>query len=409
MPPMPDPALDRASRLRSLGAVIVAMGVTSAIYSLSFPLFAARLDEMGEGDAVIGINAAAQAISLLAVAPLAPRLLRRWGPAVFMLWMLAASFGLLLLAPLVEDAWYWLALRLLLGGATGLLWIAGEAWINQATDDARRGRTLALYGISGAGGTMAGFGVLYLGGHTGWLPFLILEAMIVVCAAIVAWAARDAPPFAEATGQKLAGLLRAAPESFLVNLLVALTFGALATFMPVYLPELGLERETSFLLLTVLCAGGLLQYPIGWLADRVSRRRLVLAIMAVMAALFAVMPGALADPVWRWPHIVLLGVGLMALYTLALILLGGRFRGGDLGSATTVFQVVWNVGMAAGPFAVGFAMDAAGNRALPWTLLACHAAFAVLVALCGTFTRRGSLVTSPPSSARPRQRTRNAP
>jgi MFS family permease len=385
---MSDIALDPAARFRSLSAAIIAMGVTAALYSLSLPLFAARLDEMGHSDAVIGINSAAQAVSLILVAPFAPRLLRGLGPAVFMLWMLGASFALILLVPLWENAWYWLVMRLLIGAATGLLWIAGEAWINEAADDASRGRTLALYGISGAGGTMAGFGILYAVGHGGWLPFLIMEVLILACVLAVAAALRVAPRFPGMQTQSMAALFRVAPTSLTVNLLVAVTFGSLATFMPVYGPAVGVPLQDAFLLLTLLSGGGLLQYPIGWLADHMDRRLLTLLVLAVMAALFAVMPSALADPLWRWPYVIVLGGGMMGLYTLSLILLGQHFRGGDLGAATTLFQIMWNTGMFAGPFAIGFAMDATGDRAFSWTLAACYGAFLAFYAIRVSLTRR---------------------
>jgi len=385
---MTNHAHDPAARFRSLSAAIIAMGVTAALYALSLPLFAARLDAMGHGDAVIGINSAAQAISLILVAPLAPRLLRRWGPAIFMLWMLAASFVLILLVPLWENAWYWLGMRLLLGAATGLLWIAGETWINEAADDASRGRTLALYGISGAGGTMTGFGVLYLVGQDGWLPFLIMEALILVCAVAVAAAIRVAPRFPAMATQSMAALFRIAPTPLLVNLLVAITFGALATFLPVYGPGIGVPLRDAFLLLTLLSGGGLLQYPIGWLADHMDRRLLTILVLVAMALLFAVMPGALADPFWRWPYVIVLGGGMMGLYTLSLILLGQYFRGGDLGAATTLFQVMWNTGMFAGPFAIGFAMDGFGDRAFPWALAGCYGAFLAFYALRIALGRR---------------------
>lgn len=378
---MSEIALDPAARFRSLSAAIIAMGVTAALYALSLPLFAARLDEMGHSDAVIGINSAAQAISLILVAPLAPGLLRRWGPAVFMLWMLGASFALILLVPLWENAWYWLVMRLLIGATTGLLWIAGEAWINEAADDASRGRTLALYGISGAGGTMVGFGILFAVGHAGWLPFLIMEALILACMVAVAAAVRVAPRFPAMQTQTMAALFRMAPTPLMVNLLVAITFGSLATFMPVYGPTVGVPLQDAFLLLTLLSGGGLLQYPIGWLADHMDRRLLTVLVLLVMAGLFAAMPSVLADPVWRWPYVIVLGGGMMGLYTLSLILLGQYFRGGDLGAATTLFQVMWNTGMFAGPFAIGFAMDGIGERAFPWTLALCYGGFLAFYAL----------------------------
>jgi MFS family permease len=173
----------------------------------------------------------------------------------------------------------------------------------------------------------------------------------------------------------------------IVNLLVAITFGSLASFLPVYGPDVGLPRDSVFLLLTLLSAGGLLQYPIGWLADRINRRLLAVIVMAVMAVLFALMPAALADPLLRWPYVVMLGGGMMGLYTLGLTLLGARFRGVDLGASTTVFQVMWNTGMVVGPFAVGFTMDVAGAGAFPWTMVGFYAAVILFIAARG---RRGA-------------------
>ena len=384
---MSEMALTASARFRSLFAVIVAMGVTSAIYSLSLPLFAARLDEMGHSEFVIGVNSAAQAISVVLIAPAGPWLLRRWGPAILMLWMLALTFAFVVLCPLYDNAWYWLVLRLLLGGSTGLLWIAGEAWINEASDDTTRGRILALYGISGAAGTMAGFAIVYLTGHGGWLPFIIIEALIVAGCLAVAAAVKVAPPFHGTASHTMLGLAFRAPTPMIINLLVAITFGSLASFLPVYGPDVGLPRDSVFLLLALLSAGGLLQYPIGWLADRINRRLLAVIVMAVMAVLFALMPAALADPLLRWPYVVMLGGGMMGLYTLGLTLLGARFRGVDLGASTTVFQVMWNTGMVVGPFAVGFTMDVAGAGAFPWTMVGFYAAVILFIAARG---RRGA-------------------
>ncbi len=380
---MSDIVLSAPARFRSLFAAIVAMGVTSAIYSLSLPLFATRLDEMGHSETVIGINTAAQAIALIAVAPFGPALLRRFGPAILMLWMLALTFVFALLCPLYEDAWFWLVMRLLIGAATGILWIAGEAWINEVADNESRGRILALYGISGAAGTMLGFAVLYLAGHEGWVPFIVIEVMIVACALAIVPAVKVAPPFRGRASQTMLRLALRAPTPMVINLLVALTFGSLASFMPIYGPDVGLPLQDIFLLLVCLSAGGMLQYPIGWLADKVNRRLLAILIMVIMAVMFVIMPVALHDPILRWPYVVVLGGAMMGLYTMGLILLGERFRGIDLGSATTLFQVMWNVGMVAGPFAVGTAMDVAGATALPWTLVATYVVVIGFTALRG--------------------------
>ena len=380
---MSDTTLNPADRFRSLFAVISAMCVTSALYSLSLPLFATRLDEMGESEAVIGINAAAQAIALIAVAPLAPRLLQKLGPAVLMLWMLAATMVFVLLCPLYENAWYWLVLRLLLGASTGMMWIAGEAWINQASDDAGRGRVLALYGIAGAAGTMVGFAVIYLIGHAGWTPFLITAFMVFACALTIVPALRVAPPFVGEQSAPMAKMFFVAPTPLVINLLVAVTFGSLASFMSVYGADIGLPRDDAFLLLVLLSAGGLMQYPVGWLADRMNRRVLAIGLMIAMIAMFVLMGPALAVSFWRWPYALLLGLGLMGLYTLGLTLLGDRFRDADLGAATTLFQIMWNTGVVIGPFAVGLMMEQTGPGGLPWTIVAFYGVVALFTSLRG--------------------------
>ena len=238
--------LNPSERFRSLVAVISAMCVTAALYALTLPLFATRLDEMGESETVIGINAAAQAIALLAVAPFAPRLLQKFGPAVVMLWMLAGTLVFVLLCPLYENAWYWLVLRLLLGTTTSIMWIAGEAWVNQVSDDAGRGRVLAIYGVAGAAGTMTGFAVIGYFGHTGWAPFLIAGGMVVASALAILPAVRIAPPFAGSQSAPMVRLFFMAPTPLLINLLAAVTFGSLASFLSVYGTDIGMPRDDTF-------------------------------------------------------------------------------------------------------------------------------------------------------------------
>ncbi|MBT7615198.1 MAG: MFS transporter [Rhodospirillaceae bacterium] len=381
---MTDRALTSGENFRSLFAVITAMGVTSALYALTLPLFSTRLDAMGESETVIGINAAAQAIALLAIAPFFVGFLQRLGPAVLMLWMLAATLVFILLCPLYENAWYWLVLRLLLGASTGVMWIAGEAWINQAVDDKSRGRVLSLYGIAGAVGTMVGFALMYLIQYlemADWTPFVIIAAMVAACMVAIVPAVPVAPPFTGTQSQPMLGLFFVAPTPFLINLLVAVSFGSLASFMSVYGTDIGIPLDDTFLLLILLSAGGLMLYPIGWLADRMDRRKLALIIMLILIVLFAIMGMALRDPVLRWPYAVCLGIGIMGLYTLGLSLLGARFRNADLGAATTVFQIMWNSGVVVGPFAIGFAMDMTGPSGLPWTIIVFFVVVAAITAM----------------------------
>ena len=107
-----------------------------------------------------------------------------------------------------------------------------------------------------------------------------------------------------------------------------------------------------------MAVGGLVfQVPMGWLADHVDRRLLVIASIVFLAAGTAAMPFVLSHAPWNMVFIFFFGGVFSSLYALALILLGERFRGADLASATAVFTVMWGVGSIVGPPLGGAAMD----------------------------------------------------
>ena len=108
-----------------------------------------------------------------------------------------------------------------------------------------------------------------------------------------------------------------------------------------------------------------LHLAIGWLADHLDRLLLViLSILFIIAGLF-VMPHVIAAPTWNMVFIFFFGGVLASLYALALILLGERFEGADLASATTVFGVMWGLGSIVGPPLGGQSMELWAPHGLP--------------------------------------------
>lgn len=111
------------------------------------------------------------------------------------------------------------------------------------------------------------------------------------------------------------------------------------------------------MLVTLLGVGGIIaQVPVGWLADRLDR--LLLTVVCVFLLILGILtiPAALHLWPWVWMHFLLLGGVLGGLYTVGLILLGERFRGADLASASGAFGLMWGIGMIAGPPLGGWGM-----------------------------------------------------
>ena len=85
------------------------------------------------------------------------------------------------------------------------------------------------------------------------------------------------------------------------------------------------------LALVAMIAGSIgLQYPIGWLADRMPRRALCVACALATAGSAALMPLAVRAPPFFWALVFIWGGAYYAIYTLSLVRLGERFTGSAL-------------------------------------------------------------------------------
>ena len=354
---------------RNLVAVVVTMAGATLTYSLSTPLLSLILDRQGIGSSLIGLNAAAQSLAIFVIAPFAPRLLRRIGPARIMLWAIALQFVAFLLLPVFPNVYAWFPLRFLVGAGASVMWVASEAWINAVVEDRIRGRVLALYSAAVMGGYALGPLILVMTGSEGWAPFLAGAAMIGLSFLATLFGAGVAPSLDGKPRAPLLAYLALAPLAMLSCLVVAAGDGMLATFLPLYGLAQGLSQEQGLLLLTLLGAGGVaLEFPFGWLADRMNRRLLSLLLsLAVLAGCLA-FPLLLPVPVVNWVFIFLFGGCLGALYTLGNVLMGERFQGADLASASTLFATMWNLGALFGPPAAGLGLEISPQQGLPAAL-----------------------------------------
>src|SRR5262245_28931729 len=160
-----------SSRRSSLVGVIAAMAVVNLVYGITFPLFALVLDGQGVSKTLIGLSTMSQALAVLLIAPIAPRLLRRFAPARLMQAVTVTQTALLILAGFFPNVGLWFPLRFVIGSLNAMLWIASEALINELAEESWRGRVIGLYSSVGAAGFALGPALLIATGSEGMLPF----------------------------------------------------------------------------------------------------------------------------------------------------------------------------------------------------------------------------------------------
>jgi MFS family permease len=351
---------------RNLIAVMVTMTGATLGYSFILPLLSLILEQQGTSSTLIGLSVASEAVAVFIIAPFAPRLLARLGPVQTMLLAIAVRLFTFLLLPVFPNVWAWFPLRMLGGGGAGLMWIVSEAWINQTVDDRTRGRMLALYTTALAGGYALGPLVLAQTGCAGWPPFLAGSAIMLASAGGTLVASGAAPSLSGTASARLISFFWLAPLVMMCCFVTAAADTTLVSLLPLYGAGIGLAPSEALYLLTVMGIGGIvLQYPFGWLADRMDRRRLTLIIVLLMLACSLTIPWTLT----RAPHNLIFAFvfgGLIgALYTMGNTLMGERFRGADLATASTLYAVMWSLATLLGPPVGGLSMDLSPDLGLP--------------------------------------------
>jgi len=180
--------------------------------------------------------------------------------------------------------------------------------------------------------------------------------------------------------------LRLAPVALMVTVLNAAVETAGLSFVALYAGNQGWNEAAAMRLVTTLMIGAIaLQLPIGWLADRMSRPRLVM-LLAIASAIGALCwPYVLAFPWLAYATVFVWGGVFVGIYTVMLALVGERFGGAELVGIYAMMGLAWGVGALIGPASVGIGMQLSPVWGLPGVIAAGCALFALFMA-----SRRGS-------------------
>lgn len=344
------------------GAVIsigLALGVT-------MPLVSLRLESWGYGSFAIGVMAATPAVGVLLGAVIAGRLAARFGTTTLMqLCLLVGALSVGLLA-LVQIYPVWLLLRLLIGVALTVVFILGESWINQLAVEEWRGRLVALYGTGYALSQLSGPLLLTALGTGNDLGFWTGTGLLVGGSLLLL--GRTGAPSVDAhsaSGRGLWSFCARLPTIAWAVVLFAAFEAMMLTLLPIYGLRQGFTQEVALLMASVVVVGdAALQLPIGWLADRMSRLSLFRACGVTLLASSLAIPILLHTPL-IWPIWVLFGASAGGLFTLALILIGERYRDDELVRANAHIAQLWGIGCLIGPLVTGAASQWISGHALP--------------------------------------------
>lgn len=361
-------------------AVVAAVVSIGLALGVTLPLVSLRLESWGYGSFAIGVMASTPALGVLLGASVTGRLAGRFGTTRLMQFSLLSAATSVVLLALVQNYPVWLLLRLMIGVSLTMVFILGESWINQLAVDAWRGRLVALYGTGYALSQLSGPLLLGVIGTAGDQGFWLGTGLLVGGALLLL--GRTGAPRVDADSASGRGLLRfcqSLPAIAWAVMLFAAFESMVLTLLPIYGLRQGFSEEHALLIVSVVVVGdALLQLPLGFLADRVSRSHLFAGCGVVLMLSSLAIPVLLHGPA-IWAVLVLFGASAGGLFTLALILIGERFRDDQLVRANAHVSQLWGLGCLLGPLITGAASQWVTGHALPLLLAFGAAVFIVLV------------------------------
>lgn len=301
---------------------------------------------------------------------LAPGMIRRVGHVRVFAALGSFISAALILFPTFSDPWFWTALRVVIGFGFSGVYVTAESWLNNAATNDTRGQTLSAYMIVQMIGIVSGQAILAAGDPGGFILFIIPSVLVSISFAPILLSISPTPAFASTKPMTLRELFHNSPLTFVGMAILGGVFAALFGMGSVYASQIGLSvGQVSTFIATMFIGPMVMQYPIGWLSDRMDRRQLIFA-MGMIGGVAAIV-GYVGGTSFTLLLVVafILGGTANPLYSLLIAYLNDYLAPEDMAAASGGLIFVNGLGAIFGPVITGWVMGAMGLNAY-WLVLA---------------------------------------
>lgn len=313
------------------------------------------------GNLAMGFVMAGYFLGFLVGAQITPWLLRRVGHVRVFAALASMMSAAMILYASVVDPIAWLLMRVLVGCCMAGCYVVAESWLNDGTDNEHRGQVLSGYLIVQMLGIVVSQSLINVADPGGYDLFVIMAVAVSVAVVPILLSATPVPVFEATRRMSLAKLFQTSPLGCVGTVLLGGIFACLFGMSAVYATEIGLTTAQISIFIGVVYLGGLaLQYPIGWMSDRMDRRILIMLVTAVgmVASLFALFFAS--SFLTLLAASFLIGGTANPLYSLLIAHTNDFLEPEDMASAAGGLIMLNGIGAAGTPIFVGYLMDEAG-------------------------------------------------
>ena len=297
---------------------------------------------------------------------LTPNMIRRVGHVrVF------AALGSLVSACLIlyaawTNPYFWFLLRIIVGFSFSGIYVVAESWLNDSSSNETRGQTLSAYLIVQMMGIVLAQAVLNFADPSGYMLFIIISVVVSLSFAPILLSVSPAPQFQTSKRMTLSQLWSISPLGVVGQFFLGAIFAALFGMASVYGTERGLTvKDISLFVAAIYFGGMILQYPIGWVSDRMDRRVLIFIVCSI-GTFFSFAANLSDNFIWLLIVAFIIGGVSNPLYSLYIAYTNDYLGHDDMASASGGLIFLTGIGAIFGPSIVGWLLDAYGAASYFW-------------------------------------------
>jgi MFS family permease len=281
--------------------------------------------------------------------------------------MTALASATPLLHGLVLHPISWGFLRFMTGFCFAVLYVVIESWLNERSDNENRGIVFSTYVMITLTMMAVGQMMTLLYDPTGLELFIVASVLVSLGAVPVALSKSPSPDLPVEVAVDVRRLFRISPAGSVGCLATGLANGAFWSLAPVFTASVSDDVSLAAWFMTSTVIGGALaQWPLGFLSDRIGRRKTMIGSAGAGAIVAAVI--VLTVTKQSFVGINLLGAiwGFFAfpMYAIAVAHANDYTEPSDYVMVSSGLLLMYGAGAIIGPFAASAAMALSGPSGL---------------------------------------------
>ncbi len=347
--------------LKSAWALLLGMGLLMIGNGMQGTLLGIRGEIEAFSTLEMSVIVSAYFLGFLGGSRMAPGMIRRVGHVRVFAALASLISAVMILYPTLVDPIVWTLGRVLIGFCFSAVYVTAESWLNNAANNDTRGQALSLYMIVQTTGIVLAQALLLTADPSGYVLFVIPSILVSIAVTPILLSISPTPAFDTTKPMSLRELFGYSPLGCVGMFLLGGVFSAQFGMSAVYGTQAALSiPQISTFVSTFFVGAIVMQYPIGWISDRMDRRRLIVIVCCIGAggAVIGVLFGAVFPMLLLAAFLV--GGASNPLYSLLIAHTNDFLEYEDMAAASGGLVFLYGLGAIAGPLITGWAMDVFG-------------------------------------------------